>query len=178
MIPEGRTVHRSPGRLRIRIPSRRRDASYFSGLTAKFADFSGVERVEANDRLGSVLFLHTTTVGAIIKYAKDEGLFDLKTQSPPARLTVFGGAVSGLRDWDRRLKSFTGGSLDIMSLVFLALILTGVYQLSKGPVRTPPWYTAFWYALGVFSKTAWQEWDEPSFGIEDVGDLGDLGDGD
>jgi hypothetical protein len=31
------------------------------------------------------------------------------------------------------------------------LVITGVYQILRGQFRTPPWYTAFWYAFGLLT---------------------------
>jgi hypothetical protein len=50
------------------------------------------------------------------------------------------------------LHRFTGGELDLISVAFLGLLVLGIYQLSKDDIPAPPWYTAFWYAFGVFSK--------------------------
>jgi hypothetical protein len=51
------------------------------------------------------------------------------------------------------LRKFTGGELDLKGMVILGLIGVGLYQIIKGNLRAPPWYTAFWYALGVFTKS-------------------------
>jgi hypothetical protein len=52
---------------------------------------------------------------------------------------------------DRKLLDLTGGTLDLPSGLFLALVITGVYQILRGQFRTPPWYTAFWYAFGLLT---------------------------
>jgi hypothetical protein len=56
--------------------------------------------------------------------------------------------VAGL---DRSLRAVTGGKVDIPSAVFLALLCSGLYQLMRGRISAPPWYTAFWYAFGLVS---------------------------
>ena len=52
---------------------------------------------------------------------------------------------------DRKLLDLTGGTVDLPSGIFLALVFTGVYQIVRGQFRTPPWYTVFWYAFGLLS---------------------------
>jgi hypothetical protein len=42
--------------------------------------------------------------------------------------------------------------LNLPGLIFLTLMGVGVFQLATGRRVIPPWYTAFWYAFGVFSR--------------------------
>jgi hypothetical protein len=35
----------------------------------------------------------------------------------------------------------------------MGLLGTGIYQIVRGNFGAPPWYTAFWYAFGVFTKS-------------------------
>jgi hypothetical protein len=43
--------------------------------------------------------------------------------------------------------------VDLPGMVFLSALLIGLYELARGNFRPPPWYTAFWYAFGVYSKS-------------------------
>ena len=52
------------------------------------------------------------------------------------------------------LRRFSSGELDLAVMVFIALLGVGVYQIARGNFGAPPWYTAFWYALGVLTKTS------------------------
>ena len=36
---------------------------------------------------------------------------------------------------------------------FGVLLALGIYQISRGNFMAPAWYTAFWYAFGVLTKT-------------------------
>ena len=58
IIDHAYVVHRTANRLRLRVPARKLDHSYFQGLKARLAGFPGVRSVEANPLTGSVLVEH------------------------------------------------------------------------------------------------------------------------
>ena len=53
----------------------------------------------------------------------------------------------------RRIRDFTGSAADLSGLAVLALLTVGVYQIARGNFGAPAWYTAFWYALGIFNRS-------------------------
>jgi hypothetical protein len=75
--------------------------------------------------------------------------------APPegARPSAAGLVTSPVAGADRALKTVTGGVLDLPKAVFLLLVAFGIYELARGNFKKPPWYTAFWYAFGVLSKS-------------------------
>jgi hypothetical protein len=173
MIVEANEVYRSNNRLRIRIPSKKRDAAYFGSLVKHFANLRGIEEVRVNPITAGVLFIHDVDVETIAGHAGEHGLFTLRLDNNDMRRdSIFGAASKSMAAWNRQLRRFSGGSLDVPSLIFLGLVITGFYQITRGNLRMPPWYTAFWYALGIFSKAAFDT-------LEEGGDFGDDGsDGD
>ncbi len=148
----------------MKIASRKKDAAYFSALAQKLEEHQKFETIHVNPRLGTALISHTSSVAEIAQYAEKEGLFQLRTieHSPQ---TIFQQVHKVVTGWSRALENVTGGRLDVPSLIFLILLVSGIYQVSRGNVRAPAWYTAFWYALGVFSK-----------GYQGPGDLGNTSD--
>ncbi len=49
----------------------------------------------------------------------------------------------------------------IPSLIFLSLLISGIWQIARGNFAMPAWYTAFYYALGVFARAQVEdEWEE------------------
>jgi hypothetical protein len=156
-----RIVHRSPGRLRVRVGDLRENPDRASRIVGRLSDVPGVQRVETFPETGSVLVLHEGNgfdVERFIGIARDEGLFDVPPDVPvsaepalrPARgVTVYGG-------WDRANDWFaqgTRGLLDLRTLIPLAMVIWAIRQLviERPPVRTP-WYTLLWYAFGLFTK--------------------------
>lgn len=151
MFPEATAVHKTDGRLRLRISGKKGDADFFSRIQEGLAHCPGVEKVGVNARTGSVLVIHHAALGDIGEYASQHGLFTCNNPDPSLRKSLFDSTEDVVRQLNRRLKRSTAGELDIASLVFLLLILSGAYQILRGNVRGPAWYMAFWYALGIFS---------------------------
>ncbi|MGD1076217.1 MAG: HMA2 domain-containing protein [Thermodesulfovibrionales bacterium] len=153
MIPEAFVRHQTTGRLRITIPSRKRDQEYLTGLKERFSGFEGIETVELNPITGSVLIIHKVSGEKIAEYALANSLFSLKgLHSSPVTLQQ---RVTGtFKSVDAELKTFTGGEIDIGGLAFLVLMGAGIYQLSVGNLTALPWYGAFWYALNIFLKSS------------------------
>jgi len=168
MTPAAYVSHRAPQRLRIRIPSEKGNSSFFSGLIDRFAACPGVEEIKVNAQIGSALILGDTKVAT--DFAKKNELFHLKPVSRP-RKTFFAGVADTFRSYDKNLRQITGGELDISSLVFLSLLISGIWQIAKGNLGMPAWYTAFYYALGVFTHTQVDEPDEGGELVEEFGDV-------
>ncbi len=152
-LPEAQLRHRTANRLRIGIPSQKGNPSYFSGLRDALLSYRKFERLEVNPHTGSVLFIdEDLDVGAMLEYAEAKGLFRLWEPNDNSE-SLSQKLVKPVRDLSASLDRFTGGELDLPGLAFMALLSVGVYQVFKGNLRSPPWYTAFWYALGIFTKS-------------------------
>lgn len=177
MIPEAHVSHRMSCRLRIKIPSKKGDDFYFSALRRRLTDCPGVAAVSVNPQTGSVLILHDCETNEIFEYAKKNELFLPKRLVRRPRKTLFNSVADTFQGYNRSLKTLTGGEMDIPSLVFLSLVASGIYQIARGNLVAPAWYTAFYYALGVFTRAQVDEWDEGEDLLEDFEDLDDA-DGD
>jgi hypothetical protein len=81
-------------------------------------------------------------------------------RSAQSRKSLFGNVADTFQMYNRNLKKVTGGDVDIPSLIFLSLIISGIWQIARGNLAIPAWYTAFYYALGVFTRAQVDEWDE------------------
>jgi hypothetical protein len=151
-LPEAYVHHRTAGRLRVRVPSRKGDAEYFSAVGDRFADCEGVERIEVNPATGSVLLIHHTDGESLAEYARAHELFDTKEEehSPTDFHRQLGERLSGLNNG---LKGLTGSGTDLWDLTFIGLLGAGAFQIISGNMTAIPWYSAFWYALGVYSKS-------------------------
>jgi hypothetical protein len=150
-IPDAHLSHLAPGRLRVKIPSRKGDITYFASLGKKLSKLDGVEKVEVNPVTGSALFIHTVDSKKIDEYARANNFFYLnRTHISPSNLHQrVSETFSGINN---RIKGFTDGELDMSAIAFLILIGAGIYQIGKGNITALPWYAAFWYALNIFLK--------------------------
>ena len=152
MIPDAYISHRTDHRLRIKVPSKKRDHEYFGTLHQHLSGKEGIETVEINPLTGSVLITHNVDADALVAEAQSKSLFTLK-KSVPAQPTLHKIVKGHFKGFDDRIKGFTGGSQNIGTLAFLTLAGVGIYQIARGNFTAPAWYTAFWYALNLFLKS-------------------------
>lgn len=150
-LPEAVVCHHAAGRLRIRVPSRRGDAAFFAAVQDLCARKG--KRPEVNPQTASLLFVGSAAaLDEIAGLAREEGLFRLRAGSLPHR-PVMQEAVRSVAGVNRSLEQLTGGRIDLPSGAFLMLLGFGIYELLRGRWTVPPWYTAFWYALGLVSMS-------------------------
>jgi hypothetical protein len=123
--------HQLPGRVRLRIPSKRGDTEWFRTVIHQLAEDPSVHEARANPETGSILFLHTGPVDQIALLAPERGILDIQ---PPAA------AASAPRPEGE----FTADSrlLEAASAGFTGL---GIYQLRQGrPIGNAVEH--FWHA--------------------------------
>jgi hypothetical protein len=158
MIPDAHVYHRMPQRLRIKIPSKKGDVTYFAHLAEKIVACPGVRNARGNPKTASLLIQFECDLADLAVYAQTHRLFSLR-HAEPHRRTLFGSVARSFDSYNRDLLKWTGGEFDIPSLVFVSLVISGLIQLYRGSVAMPAWYTAFYYALGVFSRSQVDEYD-------------------
>ncbi len=154
MASDASITHNMQGRLRIRIPSRKRDEAYFAAIKDVLSAVEGVDSIEVTPRTGSVLVFHHTDAEAIAQAGALKDLFKINA-APEVRNTMLHDSISAqVSTINDRIKELSEGGVDLRGLAFVALVGTGIYQIARGNFAAPAWYTAFWYALGLFGKTA------------------------
>lgn len=149
-IPQAYICHKAPRRLRIRINSRKGNAEYFENLQAALIRYRTFDRLEINTLTGSVLIEDEhLNVDDIAEQAKSRGLFEL-TDPHHSRSPMTIQLVSHLDNLNSTIRRMTAGQMDLAGVLLLALLISGLSQLFRGNLRMPPWYTAFWYAFGIY----------------------------
>jgi hypothetical protein len=150
-LPQASICHRSTGRLRIKVASRRGDTDYYKKAVKALSAMRRVEHLTANPMTGSVLFIgHPLDSDEIASFAREHQVFDLRPENAAA-LPLMHRLVQPVANVDRSLRALTRGTIDLPGAIFCALLGTGIYQLVRGRFSAPPWYTAFWYAFGLVS---------------------------
>ncbi|MEN6441652.1 MAG: HMA2 domain-containing protein [Syntrophobacter sp.] len=144
MENEAYITHRTPERLRIRIPSRKGNGPYFETLRAECLAIPGVKHAEANPVTGSIL-LHLRSEITI----QEVSAFLKLRLGTPQRMHFDQRLVQEVGSIDDKVQEFTGGELGLRSIAFFGLLATGLYQMSIGNLVAPAWYVAFWYALSL-----------------------------
>ncbi len=148
-------VHSLPGRLRLRIPAKRGDDSYFADLLARLSARREVADVAVNTGTGGVLVRLNPGFAAadLAAGAQELSLFDLQsTPMPPSKVlkkqSALMTATEGFRAMDRLVAEATGGYLDLKSSVFLVLVAMGIRQMVRGHFMVPG-FTFLWHALNM-----------------------------
>lgn len=149
-LPEAFVVHAGVGRRRIRIPSRRGDLRFFAKVRSA-ARKAPIETIRVNTTTGSILFEgERVTQASVADFGSDNDLYRISPALPaPSMARRISTPVASL---DKGIKDFSAGQLDLPGALFILLLFTALYEIARGRFRTPPWYTAFWYAFGLFTK--------------------------
>ena len=153
MLPTAYVCHRVGRRIRVRIPERKGDADYFSLLKGHLAGMKGMETCELNPITGSLLITLAEDGEEVGQFALRSGLFRLEG-SPPSPPGLSNQVKQNFNEWNDKVRSFTGGSMNLGDIAFLSLMGIGIYQISLGEFLAPAWYTAFWYAMNIQLKSA------------------------
>lgn len=152
-LPEARITHTISGRLRIKIPLKKGDTSYFESLEQKFSGCDKVQKVEANAVTAGVLLLHDSDTRDISKFAEENRLF--RVESLERKQTPLANRMrSSFEDFSTRIKKLTGGELDLPSVAFLSLLSLSIYQIARGNFYAPAWYSSLWYGLNIVFKSS------------------------
>lgn len=152
MLPAATLVHQRAARLRLRVPSRKKDQAYFEQVREALAECPGVSEVSANPLTGSILVLHMSETPQILTFAEEKGLF--RVQRDAARPQTYPHAVGRtFNDMDARVRRLSGGDLTLPNAISAGLLLNGLLQIARGNFVAPAWYTAFWYGSNVFLKS-------------------------
>ncbi len=143
-------VHQTTTRVRVKLRDKVRDPAFYERLKESVTGIPGAESVEVNPITGSILFKGRDLNAHHIAAALVEKS-SLRFEAAPA-LHPVQRAVRPFVALSHKLREMTGGEVGLTEAGFLALLTIGVVQVLRGNITAPPWYTAFWYAFGVFSK--------------------------
>ncbi len=160
MLPEAFITHFISGRVRIKIPSKKGDETFFLSMKERFSNFPGVQKIETNPLTGSLLILHSfdpelLDFKQIKAYTELNSLFRLEGAAPGekgASLNIRKQFEETCQGFNEKMKGLTSGEIDLPTLAFLLLLGVGVYQIGVGNFTAPAWYVAFWYAMNIFMQ--------------------------
>ena len=132
------------------------DHVFFANLKNRLAGFRDFERLEINALTGSVLLVGTELdIPSIGTYARKARLFEMESIDLPALPPVslarkFAEPIEKTNTWVRQVFH---GDLDLADVAFISLMIFGIVEILRGNFKRPPWYTAFWYAFGILTKS-------------------------
>jgi hypothetical protein len=106
----------------------------------------GIAKVQFNHLTGSILLFHTpdANLSQMRENAENKGLFLF--DNPGEKINSISQRTStGVRNVNNDLSDFSGGYVDMKSLLVLSLAVLGILQLLRGQYL-PPGITLLWYA--------------------------------
>jgi hypothetical protein len=137
-LPVAEIVHEMPGRARLRISSRRGDASFFTAIAAGLSAHPGVSKVDFAALTGSLVIQHTGPLEEIVAASEKAELFrvgeaEVTAAAAPHELPKL--------------------PVDPKLAIAAGLGAIALWQLAKGktlpPALTLVWYAARLAGLGV-----------------------------
>ncbi len=158
MLPNAFISHQSKGRMRIKVPSKKRDTRYLTELKGLISGGEGIRSVEVNPLTGSVLIIHDLDGRGITGYVKNSNLLSFEglnfkgREKPGIQRRI----TETYQSLDNLLMTSTGGELDISGFVFLSLLGVALYQMQAGHIGlgSLPLFIVIWYLLNIL----WYEW--------------------
>jgi len=148
--------HKTRSRIRLKVPSKRKDHTFFASIAEKMSSVEGVSAVETYPLTGSLLLLHSSDPDRVIETAGVAG--GLRFARHAGTRTNLNRRVSETFEGiDVALRDATANELDVGGLAVLTLLGAGIYQILKGNLTALPWYAAGWYALNIFLKSNSEE---------------------
>jgi hypothetical protein len=173
-LPIAEIEHRLPGRLRLRLASRRGDAAFFASVAERLARLPGVRSLRANPRTGSILIEHDGAAEALGELAKEQGLLQIASPAPPPRwsggeghrtarvqpLSLAAAGLAGLGLYQAARGRLVGSGTGTLWKAYAAyaylnrprlaaaLAGFGLYRLAKGPALGSA-VSLFYYAISA-----------------------------
>lgn len=148
--PVAQLVHELPGRIRVRVPARRGDSTYFHKVRETFDLCRPVLAAEGNPRTASVLIRHEGDARTIWTFAESRGLF-IPERGVAAAPRILDRVIADARQIDGWFQSSSGGDLDLGTVVTAGLVGMSVYQLLCGQILAPS-VTLGWYAASLMQS--------------------------
>jgi hypothetical protein len=145
--------HVSKGRLRLRIPSKKRNTVFSSELQAVLSVIPGFDQVKVNPLSGSLLVVHSELPEEMASFVKTLADLAPKRNSNGKPNTIYQRVTGTFHQVNTQIQGFTKGELDVPTLSVIALVAVGIYQISRKSFTAPAWYMAFWYALNIFLRS-------------------------
>lgn len=151
-LPEARIAHATPNRVRLKVPARRHDETFFRAVERRLAGWRNVERVEVNPATASVL-VHFSDPAALVGEAMNgnNDLFRIvaaQAEGNGSDRPLMAHLQETVAVADGSLRRWTGGALDLRTAIFATLLIGGLQQLVQGNIAAPA-ATLLWYAATV-----------------------------
>jgi len=152
MMPAARITHQMQGRLRIRIPDKKRDADYFSQVSRTLSACPGVDGVAANPLAASVLVIaRSERHDDVIACAREKGLFEIGVEAEETTVALSDRLGRQANRFDDQMLRITNGHLDLNGLAMIGFVTGALWQFSRRAVL-PEAVTLLFYAASCMTR--------------------------
>jgi hypothetical protein len=124
-------VHRTTGRVRLRLPGHKGDALFFATLAESARSVPGVLGARPNPLAASLVIEHEIAERQELDHALQTLGFELVEGEPPAEPPLQA-LVGGFAEVERELRGITGNAADLRTVGFLVLATAGLVQVARG----------------------------------------------
>jgi hypothetical protein len=152
-LPEAVICHYTKGRLRIKIPSKKGNVSYFDHVCNVLKNSGTCKNVAVNPINSSCVINTEEEIEKLKDFAQSNGLFDLKMIDTEKRRIINYTIKQTFNNFDLKIRRFFNDEIDLAGATLIALIGLTAYQIGRGNFSAPAWYTSLWYAFNVFLKS-------------------------
>jgi hypothetical protein len=154
----------TPGRLRIKLNPRNRDAPTLHGIRADLQSREGVSDVKVNPANGSLTMNfdkgHYSAKGIMGLLEDVDVLVESVGDLPEAEGGSHGGGLASsgflaaVEDLNRRIQSATGLPVDLKLVLPIFFASTGLWSVAKRGlmIETVPGWIFLWFAFDLFVK--------------------------
>lgn len=118
-------------RMRMRIPSRKGEDSFFRELETRLRQNDAIYEVSANPLTGSVLIRHGLDLEELAAFGLENGLFVLRNLRDRER-PLLDLADQRVGDLDERIAILSRGNLDLDQLLFAGVLGLAAIQFIRG----------------------------------------------
>ena len=147
MPPTAYRIHALPGRLRLRVPEKRKDGSWLAETASRVAEMPGVRAVQAGVLTGSLLIHHDPQIDLEAQIS-DTGLVVVEPRPDASLRDGLGALSAGLAAMDGGIRQLSLGGADVRALLFLLLVGMAIRQILRGDIVAPA-VPLLWYALSL-----------------------------
>lgn len=158
-LPGAQITHHIRNRVRIRIPEKKGDTSYFHTLSKTLdSELKGM-KANVSPVTGSLVVRGPSLdLDRLFALAESKGLFagavcptPKSSAEPSCRVSALASRTVSLIN--NGLKIITGNQLDLSSTAFVLLIIHACREILKGNLAAPSWFTALWFATNIYNSS-------------------------
>ncbi|WP_462268794.1 HMA2 domain-containing protein [Desulfobacter sp.] len=157
-LPGAQITHHIRNRVRIRIPEKKGDRSYFNALSKTLdSELKGM-KADVSPVTGSlVVWGLSLDLDRLFALAESKGLFaravcptSESSAEPSCRISALASRTVSLINTG--LKKITKNQLDMSSTAFVLLVIHACREILKGNLTAPSWFTALWFATNIYNN--------------------------